>query len=231
MLSTEPRMELGPRPSIGILGFGKFGSVVARLAVEAGYPVTVAGSGSPEDVAFIADKVAPGTKTAHASEVAHQSDVIVLTVPLNKVQDLPIPEMRGKVVIDAVNHWIGVDGERSRYADASTSTSEVLKERLGDVSLVKALNHVGYHELEQYAAARGSSGRRAIAIAGDDPRAVAVAASFVDGLGFDPLMIGPLATGSVLEPGGDAFGAAVGLEELRTITEPSAQSGHRNGVN
>ena len=40
-------------PRIAVLGAGHVGPVIARLAIGAGYPVTIAASGDPEDLALI----------------------------------------------------------------------------------------------------------------------------------------------------------------------------------
>jgi predicted dinucleotide-binding enzyme len=83
--------------------------------------------------------------------------------------------------------------------------------------VVKAFNHMGYHDLNEGARPSGTPGRKAIAIAGDDPDDVATVAQFADRLGFDPVLAGPLAEGVPLEPGTEAFGANVSAEELRAM--------------
>jgi predicted dinucleotide-binding enzyme len=87
--------------------------------------------------------------------------------------------------------------------------------------VVKAFNHMGYHDLEDGARPRGTAGRKAIALAGNPPGAVAVAAaaSVVDDLGFDPVVVGPLAEGVRLEPGSELFGANVEADELRAMLD------------
>ena len=53
---------------LAVLGAGHVGPVIARLAIKAGYPVAIATSGDPEDLALITELMIPGAQPRWALE-------------------------------------------------------------------------------------------------------------------------------------------------------------------
>jgi hypothetical protein len=199
---------------IGILGAGKVGTVLARLALAAGHRVLISSSGSADRIALIVDVLAPGAEARTTPEVVEVADVVILALPLGKVRTLPADALRGKLVIDATNHWEPVDGPLPQITEDPRGTSAVVADLLPGARIVKAFSHLGYHDLDERGTPRGTPGRIALAVAGDDPDAVAATARLIDEFGFDPVPTGDLLSGRSFQSHTKAFGYPLTREEL-----------------
>ena len=222
----------GAKPVIGILGAGKLGLVLARLASGAGYRVLIAGSGEPNRIALPRDVLTTGAVATTASAAAEQADIVVLAIPLSKYREIPADELVGKLVIDAMNYWWTADGLLAEFSDPLRSSSEVVQNHLSGSRVVKAFNHMGYTDLEEEARPPGQAGRKAIGIAADDTNDLDLVAGIVDDVGSDPVRVGRLADGVRLEPGTEPFGADVGAAELEAMINrfPKSQRGLRRAA-
>ena len=185
---------------LGIVGAGKLGTTLARAAVAAGYDVAMSGSGAPEEIALTVDVLAHGARAMSTGEVVRHADVVVLAVPTHRFRELPADLFDGKVLIDAMNYWPPVDGEDDELAAAPRGTSVEVQRRFPSARVVKSLNQLGYHELEEQPRPKGAPDRTAVAVAGDDRAAVGAVMRLVEDLGFDAVDAGPLERGAVLEP-------------------------------
>ena len=202
---------------LGIVGAGKFGTTLARAAIAAGYDVVMSASGPPDVIALTVDVLAPGARTATTEEVVGAADIIVLAVPTHRFRELPRDLFAGKILVDAMNYWEPVDGEDPELATAADGTSVVVQERFPSARVVKSLNQLGYHELDEHNRPKGAPDRIAVGAAGDDRLAVREVMRLVDRLGFDPVDVGPLENGLALEPDGSPFAATYTADELSRL--------------
>jgi predicted dinucleotide-binding enzyme len=200
--------------TLAILGAGKLGIVLTQLALRAGYEVYIAGSGDPAKIALSIKVLTPGAIAAWSADAIDHADIIILALPLGKYQTIPADKLQDKLVVDAMNYWWEVDGKDSEFNNPTTSSSEIIQEFLSGARVVKALSHMGYHHLLDESKPKGAAGRKAIAIAGNDDIDNKITATLVNDLGFDPVIIGPLSRGKILEPGHDLFGANVDAQTL-----------------
>lgn len=201
---------------MAILGAGKLGTVIAQLAVKAGYEVYISGSGSPSKIALSIKIIVPGAIAVTSSEAINKADVVILALPLSKYKTLDPGLLANKLMVDGMNYWWEVDGDMPDLANAPSS-SEMVQSFLENSRLVKALSHMGYHDLHDKPQPSGTPGRKAIAIAGDHKKDVEVVSGVVDELGFDPVYVGDLSTGKYLEPGMPLFGASVSKDKVIDI--------------
>jgi 8-hydroxy-5-deazaflavin:NADPH oxidoreductase len=227
MIGVAESMTYATTSAIAVLGAGHVGPVIARLALNAGHSVAIATSGSPGDLALVAQLLIPGAEPRWAVDAIAWADMVVLAMPLHRFLRMDPNVLSEKLVIDAMNYWPPTDGRLPPpFDDESIGTSEVVAERLPYATVVKTLNHVGYHELESYARPSGSVDRRALGVAGDDPDAVNTVSAFVDRIGYDAVPVGSLSAGRVLQPGGPVFGAVLRRDDFeRAVYNYSVEQG------
>jgi len=211
------------KPSrLAVLGAGHVGPVIARLAIKAGYPVAIATSGDPNDITLITELVIPGAQPRWAADAVAGADTVVLAMPLHRFVDVPPGLLAGKLVVDAMNYWPASDGVLTAFEHGGSS--EIVAKRLTGSTVVKALNHIGYQELEDRARPAGAPDRRATGVASDDPGAAAAIAGLVEQIGYDPVLLDSLQAGRVLQPGGPVFGAVLSLPEFGRAVREDARS-------
>jgi predicted dinucleotide-binding enzyme len=202
---------------LGIVGAGKLGTTIARAATEVGYDVAMSGSGAADDIALTVDVLAPGARALTVEEVVAHADIVVLAVPTHRFRELPRDLFDGKILIDAMNYWEPVDGVDDELASAGAGTSSIVQAHFPSARVVKSLNQLGYHELDELRRPTGSPDRVAVGAAGADRLAVRRVMRLIDRLGFDPVDAGPLENGVALEPDGSPFAVTYSADELSNL--------------
>lgn len=209
-------------PRIAVLGAGHSGPVIARAAVEAGYHVSIAASGDPQRIALITRVLAPGAEARWAADAVADADVVVLAIPIHKFAAFDPALVAGKIVVDVMNYWPPVDGVQVMFEDRTRGSSEIVQDQLAESTVVKTLNHLGYHQLDEDRRPEGSPERRALGVAGDDPDAVNVVADIIERIGFDSVRVDSLRAGRLFEAGGPVFGASLRRPEFELAIRAKA---------
>jgi predicted dinucleotide-binding enzyme len=209
-------------PRIAVLGAGHSGPVIARIAIDAGYPVSIAASGDPATIALISQVLIPGAEPRWAVDAVADADVVILAIPIHRFAAFDPDLLAGKLVVDVMNYWPPVDGVQALFEEDQRGTSEIVQERLARSTVVKTLNHIGYHEMDAERRPAGSPHRRALGVAGDDPAAVDVVADIIERIGYDTVRLDSLRAGRLLEAGGPVFGASLSRPEFELALRAEA---------
>jgi predicted dinucleotide-binding enzyme len=201
--------------TIGLIGAGKIGSQLARLAVTHGHDVVISNSRGPDTLSALVAELGPRARAATVVDAANAGDIVVVTVPLKNYRAVPVEPLAGKIVIDTNNYYPERDGHIPELDDESTTTAELLQAHLPTSRVVKAFNHIYAAQLTTDGRPAGTKNRRALVIAGDDPAAKATVTQLLDAFGFDAVDAGPLKEGWRIQRDTPGYGPRRTAEELR----------------
>jgi 8-hydroxy-5-deazaflavin:NADPH oxidoreductase len=178
---------------IGIIGAGQIGGTLTRRLTKLGHQVSVANSRGPESLASLAKET--GAKAVTAKEAAHAGEVVIVTIPLAKVRELPKEIFAGVpasvVVVDTGNYYPRHRDGKIDGIEEGLTESRWVEKQLGR-PVVKAFNNIYAKHLMEHGKPAGSLGRIALPVAGDDKRAKGVIIKLLDQLGFDGVDAGGL---------------------------------------
>jgi len=194
---------------IGIIGSGNIGGTLTRRLSAAGHEVAVANTRGPES---LRDLAAETGATPTTPEEAAAAELLVIAVPLRAVPDLP--DVSGKVVVDANNYYPGRDG-RIEAIENGTASSRWVAEQLPGARVVKAFNTIQWSHLLEQGRPAGEAGRIALPVASDDGAAKETVMGLVEELGFDAVDAGGLDDSRRQEPGTPVYGADLNAEQTR----------------
>ena len=124
--------------------------------------------------------------------------------------------------MSCMNEWSRTDGTLAEF-EGDVSSSEVVQQYLRHTRLVRTLNHIGYHEVEEDALPAGHPERRALAVAGNDAKARTTVAEFLDRLGYDAVDAGMLASARTFALGTPIFEGHWQRDEMKRLLDAAAE--------
>jgi len=126
---------------------------------------------------------------------------VMVRIPLEAYQSIPVEPIADKVVLDACNYDPERDGHFADLDASRLTSSELMQRYLGESQVVKVFNNIPARHLRALARPHGAADRSALPIAGDDDQAKAAVTAFLDSIGYDAVDAGPLAESWRQEPG------------------------------
>jgi predicted dinucleotide-binding enzyme len=191
---------------IGIIGTGEIGGTLTRRLTALGHQVSVANSRGPESLVDLAAET--GAKPVSVAEAARSGEVVIVTIPEKNIQNLPRDLFAATpdsvVVVDTGNYYP--------------------RQRDGRIEVVKAFNNIHAQHLLELGQPKGTPGRIALPVAGDDLAAKAVIIRLVDELGFDGVDAGTLDESWRQQPDTPVYGTNFDAEGVRrALSEASKE--------
>ncbi len=210
---------------IGIIGAGNIGSVLTRRFRAARHDVAVANSRGPESLRDLAAET--GAHAVTVEEAARGRDLVVVTIPEKNISQLPKDLFAGVpdnvVVVDTGNYYPRQRDGRIEPIENGMTESAWVSTQIGR-PVIKAFNNIYAQHLQEYGKPKGTPGRIALPVSGDDSKAKAVVMQLIDEIGFDPIDAGTLAESWRQQPGSPVYTNDYDADRLRQgLSQASSQ--------
>jgi predicted dinucleotide-binding enzyme len=187
---------------IGMVGAGRMGGALGALFVRAGHPVMFS-SRHPENLKDLVASLGTLAQAGTVEQAVAFGDVVVMVVPYAALEELGKAHGRflatKPLVMDVCNPIARRDGEALvKWVDEQGGAGLASAKLMPGARIVRAFNAISYLRVGKIAHRPG--GLVGVPIAGDDPKAVALAEGLIRGIGFEPVLVGGLAMGKHLLP-------------------------------
>lgn len=211
---------------IGIIGAGNIGGNLTRRLTALGHEVSVANSRGPHTLTALAEET--GAQPVRVEEAARGAEVVVVTVPLKAVPDLPSGLLdgaaEGVAVIDTGNYYPRErDGRIGGIEDEGITESRWTERQIGH-PVIKAFNGTYAQDILDRPRPAGDPDRMALPVAGDDETAKRTVRALIDELGFDTVDAGGIDDSWRQQPATPVYGLRAGTDGVtKALAEASAE--------
>jgi hypothetical protein len=216
---------------IGIIGAGQIGGTLTRLLTKQGHTVRVSNSRAPETLADLAAET--GATAVWAKDAPVDADLVIVSIPQKNTPDLApgfVSTRKPEApVIETNNYYPQQRDGRIDAIEDGTPESVWVSEQLG-APVFKVFNGIFWKRLLENGIPRGTAGRIALPIAGDDPANKQIVSDLVDSIGFDPVDAGTLAESWRQQPETPVYGTdldAAGVKKALAEASPERPEGFR----
>lgn len=204
-LAAAPALAQDTKIPVAVIGGGNIGGTIGGLWVKAGHPVMFA-SRHPEDLKPLVETLGPLAKAGTVEQALAFGDAVLIAVPYKAYPEIGQAYrglLKDKIVLDAGNATRARDGDLAAEAE-SAGIGATSAKYLPGARLVRAFNAANYRLFAQNAHRSGAP--MAVPIAGDDQKALGVAATLVRDAGFEPVVVGGLDAAKRFQMGSAGFG-------------------------
>ncbi len=210
---------------IGIIGSGHIGSSVAKLLADAGHTLVMSNSRGPQTLDALVEEIGDNASAGTVEQARDYGDVVLVSIPLGRYQELPIEGWNGKIVIDTNNYYPERDGKIEQLDSNSSTSSELLQQHLPGARVVKGFNTIWFEHLKtQGDKEKPLEERRAIFIAGDDSKAKETVAHLIEEIGFAAVDTGFLHEGgSSQQPGSTIYNKELTARDAAKVLAAGAK--------
>ncbi|MFJ4619500.1 NADPH-dependent F420 reductase [Streptomyces sp. NPDC088812] len=211
---------------IGIIGAGNIGGNLTRRLTALGHQVSVANSRGPHTLEELAEET--GATPVAVGEAARDAEIVVVTIPLKAIPDLPAGFLdgaaEGVAVIDTNNYYPRQrDGRIAEIEDDGLTESRWTERRIGH-PVVKVFNGTYAQDILDRHRPAGAPDRIAVPVAGDDQAAKAKVRALVEELGFDTVDAGGIDDSWRQQPATPVYGLRAGAAEVtKALSEASPE--------
>ncbi|MGW1796676.1 NADPH-dependent F420 reductase [Streptomyces sp. NPDC001984] len=219
-------MPEGSVMKIGIIGAGNIGGNLTRRLAALGHDVSVANSRGPHTLTELAQET--GATPVPVEEAARGAEIVVVTVPVKAVPNLPSGLLDGAAgdvaVIDTGNYYPRErDGRIAGIEDDGITESRWTEQQIGH-PVIKAFNGTFAQDILDRPRPAGDPDRLALPVAGDDAAAKAKVRTLIDELGFDTVDTGGIADSWRQQPGTPVYGLREGVDGVtKALAEASPE--------